>query len=221
MRVLVVEDDARLAEDVAKALTAAGYVVDVARDGEDAWFRADTEDYAAIVLDLGLPKLDGLTVLKRLRQGGNRTPILVLTARGTWSERVEGIDAGADDYMPKPFRVEELLARLRAIVRRSVGLASSVHEIGDIVVDERQSRVSVRGAPADLTPLEYRLFAHLVRNRGRIVTQGELTNHIYAQDFARDSNAIEALIARIRKKLGSDVIETRRGFGYVVPNGRG
>jgi DNA-binding response OmpR family regulator len=219
MRVLVVEDDPHLADDIARALSAAGYVVDRVRDGEEAWFRADTEDYAAIVLDLGLPKVDGLTVLKRLRQGGNRTPILVLTARGSWSERVEGIDAGADDYMPKPFRIEELLARLRAIMRRAVGLATSVHEIGDVVLDERQSRVSVRGTPASLTPLEYRLLAYLVRHRGRLVTQVELTDHIYAQDYPRDSNAIEALVARVRKKVGAATIETRRGFGYIVPGG--
>lgn len=216
MRVLVVEDDPRLAADLARALNAAGYVVDRAADGETAWFRADTETYDAIVLDLGLPKLDGLSVLKRLRQGGNRTPVLVLTARGSWSERVEGIDAGADDYMPKPFHVEELLARLRAIVRRAAGHASSVHRLGDIVLDERQSRVTRRGGPVALTPLEYRLFAYLMRHRGRLVSQGELSEHIYAGEDGRDSNALEALVARLRKKLGPDVIETRRGFGYTI-----
>jgi len=168
------------------------------------------------VLDLGLPGLDGLTILKRLREAGRTTPILILTARGSWPERVEGIDAGADDYLPKPFRVEELLARLRAIIRRSAGQASSVADLGEISIDERQMRVTRRGIAISLTPLEYRLFSYLVRNRGRVISQSELIEHVYAQDYERESNAIEALIARIRKKLGPEAIETRRGFGYLV-----
>jgi DNA-binding response OmpR family regulator len=217
MRVLVVEDDRRIAVDIEAALKAGGYVVECVRDGEEAWFRGDTEDYSAIILDLGLPKMDGLSVLKRWRENGRRTPVLILTARGSWSERVDGIDAGADDYLPKPFRMEELLARLRSIVRRSVGHATSVVSVGDITLDERQMKVSVRGVPVTLSPLEYRLVASLVMHRGRVVSQQELSENIYGQDDAHDSNAIEVLIGRVRKKLGSDLIETRRGFGYLIP----
>ena len=217
MRILVVEDDRRIAADVTAALAAAGYVVETAKDGEDAWFRGDTEDYAAIVLDLGLPKMDGLAVLKRWRAAGRRTPVLILTARGSWAERVDGIDAGADDYLPKPFQMEELLARLRAIVRRSAGHASSVMRAGDLMLDERQMKVSVRGVPVALSALEYRVVAHLLLHRGRVVTQQELAEAIYGQDDAHDSNAIEVLIGRVRRKLGADTIETRRGFGYLVP----
>ena len=217
MRLLLVEDDRRIAADVAAALEAAGYVVETVRDGEEAWFRGDTEDYSAIILDLGLPKMDGLSVLKRWRENGRRTPVLILTARGTWSERVDGIDAGADDYLPKPFRMEELLARLRSIVRRSTGHASSVVNVGDITLDERQMKVSVRGVPVTLSPLEYRLVASLLMHRGRVVSQQELSENIYGQDDAHDSNAIEVLIGRVRKKLGTDLIETRRGFGYLIP----
>ena len=217
MRLLLVEDDRRIAADVAAALEAAGYVVETVRDGEEAWFRGDTEDYSAIILDLGLPKMDGLSVLKRWRENGRRTPVLILTARGTWSERVDGIDAGADDYLPKPFRMEELLARLRSIVRRSTGHASSVVSVGDITLDERQMKVSVRGVPVTLSPLEYRLVASLLMHRGRVVSQQELSENIYGQDDAHDSNAIEVLIGRVRKKLGTDLIETRRGFGYLIP----
>ena len=216
MRVLIAEDDKHIASDLVRALSGDGYVVETASDGEKAWFLGDTEDYSAIVLDLGLPGLDGLTILKRLREAGRTTPILILTARGSWPERVEGIDAGADDYLPKPFRVEELLARLRAIIRRSAGQASSVADLGEISVDERQMRVTRRGIAISLTPLEYRLFSYLVRNRGRVISQSELIEHVYAQDYERESNAIEALIARIRKKLGPEAIETRRGFGYLV-----
>jgi two-component system, OmpR family, response regulator len=217
MRLLLVEDDRRIAADVAAALEAAGYVVETVRDGEEAWFRGDTEDYSAIILDLGLPKMDGLSVLKRWRENGRRTPVLILTARGTWSERVDGIDAGADDYLPKPFRMEELLARLRSIVRRSTGHASSVVNVGDITLDERQMKVSVRGIPVTLSPLEYRLVASLLMHRGRVVSQQELSENIYGHDDAHDSNAIEVLIGRVRKKLGTDLIETRRGFGYLIP----
>jgi DNA-binding response OmpR family regulator len=217
MRVLVVEDDRRIAVDIEAALKAGGYVVECVRDGEEAWFRGDTEDYSAIILDLGLPKMDGLSVLKRWRENGRRTPVLILTARGSWSERVDGIDAGADDYLPKPFRMEELLARLRSIVRRSVGHATSVVSVGDITLDERQMKVSVRGVPVTLSPLEYRLVASLVMHRGRVVSQQELSENIYGQDDAHDSNAIEVLIGRVRKKLGTDLIETRRGFGYLIP----
>ena len=217
MRVLVVEDDRRIAADVAQALEAAGYVTEIVRNGEEAWFRGDTEDYGAIILDLGLPGMDGLSVLKRWRTNGRRTPVLILTARGSWAERVDGIDAGADDYLPKPFRMEELLARLRSIVRRSVGHASSVANVGEISLDERQMRISVRGVPVALSPLEYRLAAYLLLHRGRVVSQQELSENIYGQDDAHDANAIEVLIGRVRKKLGADLIETRRGFGYLIP----
>ncbi|PYE99089.1 winged helix family two component transcriptional regulator [Rhodopseudomonas faecalis] len=218
MRVLVVEDDRRIAADVARGLEAAGYVVEVVGDGEEAWFRGDTEDYAAIILDLGLPGMDGLSVLKRWRGNNRRTPVLVLTARGSWAERVDGIDAGADDYLPKPFRMEELLARLRSIIRRSVGQASSLIRIGELTIDERQMRVDLRGVPVNLSPLEYRLVSYLALHRGRVVSQHELSENIYGNEDAHDSNAIEVLIGRVRKKLGSDVIETRRGFGYIVPD---
>jgi len=217
MRVLLVEDDRRIASDVARALTAAGCVVETVSDGEEAWFRGDTEDYAAIVLDLGLPKMDGLSVLKRWRANGRRTPVLILTARGSWAERVDGIDAGAHDYLPKPFRMEELLARLRSIVRRSAGHASSLVTVGEVTLDERQMKVSVRGVPVSLSPLEYRLVAYLLMHRGRVITQQELDENVYGHDETRDSNALEVLIGRVRRKLGADLIETRRGFGYIVP----
>jgi DNA-binding response OmpR family regulator len=217
MRVLVVEDDRRIAADLTQGLEAAGYVVEVVGDGEEAWFRGDTEDYAAIILDLGLPGMDGLTVLKRWRGNDRRIPVLILTARGSWSERVDGIDAGADDYLPKPFRMEELLARLRSIVRRSVGQASSMIHIGEISIDERQMRVDRGGVPVNLSPLEYRLVSYLALHRGRVVSQHELSENIYGNEDAHDSNAIEVLIGRVRKKLGSELIETRRGFGYIVP----
>jgi two-component system, OmpR family, response regulator len=217
MRVLLVEDDRRIAADVARALAATGHVVETSSDGEEAWFRGDTEDYGAIILDLGLPKMDGISVLKRWRANGRRTPVLILTARGSWAERVEGIDAGADDYLPKPFRMEELLARLRSIIRRAAGHASSRISAGDVVLDERQMRVTLRGIPVALSPLEYRLVAYLLRHQGRVVPQHELDENIYGHGEEHDSNALEVLIGRVRKKLGSGLIETRRGFGYIVP----
>jgi DNA-binding response OmpR family regulator len=217
MRVLIVEDDRRIAADVARGLAAAGYLTEIVGNGEEAWFRGDTEDYSAIILDLGLPGMDGLAVLKRWRANDRRTPVLILTARASWAERVDGIDAGADDYLPKPFQMEELLARLRSIVRRSAGHASSVVSIGDVSIDDRQMRVLLRGAPVALSPLEYRLTSYLVLHRGRVVSQHELSENIYGQDDAHDSNAIEVLIGRVRRKLGSELIETRRGFGYIVP----
>jgi two-component system OmpR family response regulator len=216
MRILLAEDDRRIAADVAEALRANGYVVEVASDGEEAWFRGDTEDYTAIVLDLGLPKMDGLSVLKRWRSGGRRAPVLILTARGSWAERVDGIDAGADDYLPKPFQMEELLSRLRAIIRRASGQASSVLSAGDVTLDERQMRVSVRGVPIALSPLEYRVVAYLMMHRGRIVPPSELDENVYGHGEDHGSNALEVLVGRVRRKLGADLIETRRGFGYTV-----
>jgi DNA-binding response OmpR family regulator len=217
MRLLLVEDDRRIAADVEGALKAAGYVVETARDGEEAWFLGDTEDYGAVILDLGLPGMDGLAVLKRWRANGRTMPVLILTARGSWAERVDGIDVGADDYLPKPFRMEELLARLRSIVRRSAGHASSVVVSGDIELDERQMKVTVRGVPVALSPLEYRLVAYLLRHRGRVVSQHELDENVYGHGEDHDSNALEVLVGRVRKKLGPELIETRRGFGYLVP----
>jgi two-component system, OmpR family, response regulator len=216
MRVLLVEDETQIAADVRGGLEASGYVVEHASDGEDAWFLGGTNDYAAILLDLGLPKLDGLTVLKRWRAEGVKTPVLVLTARGAWTERVEGIDAGADDYLPKPFQFDELLARLRAIVRRSAGVATSLLTSGRLSLDTRSMRASLDGRPLSLTPLEYRMLALLMYRAGRMVAQSEITEQLYAQDFERDSNSIEVLVGRLRRKLGPGVIETRKGFGYTI-----
>ena len=218
MRVLLVEDDRRIASDVSRALAASGYVVETVSDGEEAWFRGDTEDYGAVILDLGLPKMDGLSVLKRWRANGRRMPVLILTARGSWAERVDGIDAGADDYLPKPFRMEELTSRLRAIVRRSSGQASSVVSIGDVTLDERQMKVSVRGVPVALSPLEYRVVAYLMMRRGRVVSQAELDENVYGPGEDHGANALEVLMGRVRRKLGVNLIETRRGFGYIVPD---
>jgi DNA-binding response OmpR family regulator len=221
MRILLVEDDDRIARDVEAALTAAGYAVSREADGEEAWFRADTEAFDAVVLDLGLPRMDGLAILKRWREAGQRFPVLVLTARGSWHERVEGIDAGADDYLPKPFQMEELVARLRAVLRRSAGQASAILVNGSVTLDTRQMKVSVNGVPVQLSPQEYRLLSYLMHHAGRVVSQLELTEHLYAQDFERDSNAIEVLVGRVRRKLGVDLIETRRGFGYLVAEPEG
>lgn len=216
MRVLLVEDDERVAQGVTAALEAAGFVVDRSADGEDAWFKGGTENYSAVVLDLGLPGMDGLSVLRKWRAAGERMPVLVLTARGDWSERVEGIDAGADDYLPKPFRMEELLARLRALVRRTAGQAAAVIVNGCVTLDTRRMSLSVDGAPVHLSPQEYRLVSYLMQHAGRVVSQLELTEQLYAQDFERDSNAVEVLVGRVRRKLGTELIQTRRGFGYLV-----
>jgi len=218
LRVLVVEDDERISEDISTVLTSSGYAVDGARDGETAWFKGDTEEYALVVLDLGLPKLDGISILKRWRANGRHMPVLVLTARGSWAERVEGIDAGADDYLPKPFQFEELLARVRALIRRSVGHGAATIEIGDLTIDTRSMRVSLGGLPQSLTPFEYRLVSYLAHHRDRVVSASELLDHVYGDDFSREANALEALITRLRKKLGASVITTRRGFGYSMPD---
>jgi len=219
MRVLLIEDDDRIRTDVAAALGAAGYVVDTESNGEEGWFLGDTEVYGAIVLDLGLPMMDGLSVLKKWRQAGHKVPVLVLTARGAWTERVEGIDAGADDYLPKPFHMEELLARLRAIIRRSSGNAAPTVRIAETELDARQMRVTVRGVPVNLSPQEYRLVSYLMLNSGRVVPQQELAEHLQSVHFERESNAVEVLVARARRKLPNALIETRRGFGYFVPAG--
>lgn len=220
MRVLLVEDEARIAADITVTLKASGMTVDVVGDGETAWFSGDTEDYDAAILDLGLPKLDGLTVLKRWRANGRRFPVLVLTARGVWTERVEGINAGADDYLPKPFEMDELLARLRALIRRASGQATPVLTAGPLSLDTLQMRISRRGVPIALSPLEYRLLAFLMHHAGKVVAPTELAEHLYATGNDRDPNAIEVIVARLRRKLGSDAIETRRGFGYLVPDDR-
>jgi two-component system OmpR family response regulator len=219
MRVLIVEDEARLADQLARALDEAGYAVDRAGDGERAEFLGQTEQYDAVVLDLGLPRLDGLTVLRRWREGGLATPVIVLTARGSWHEKVQGIDSGADDYVSKPFRMEELLARLRALIRRSSGQVAPALTCGAISLDPRLSKVTRDGVPVKLTSHEFRVLSYLMHHRGRIVSQAELTEHIYAQSFDRDSNTVEVFIARLRRKLGASFIETVRGLGYRIEAG--
>jgi len=216
MRILFVEDDVRITRDVTETLLNAGYLVDHESDGEEAWFKGDTEDYGAIVLDLGLPGMDGLAVLKKWRENGRTFPILVLSARGTWGERVEGIDAGADDYLPKPFEMDEMLARLRAVVRRSTNHASPAIVVGDVRLDPRQMRVTLKGVPKILTPQEYRLLSYLMHHNSRVVSQQELAEHLQGEYEQRESNAVEVLVGRLRRKLGSGLIETRRGFGYAI-----
>lgn len=208
------EDEAALAAQVTRALTDAGYAVDAAADGAGADYLARTEQYDAIVLDLGLPIVDGLSLLTRWRAAGLQTPILVLTARGSWHEKVQGIDGGADDYVSKPFEIEEVLARLRALIRRATGHGARELRSGAITLDPRSARVTLAGAPVKLTSHEFRVLSYLMHQHDRVVSQAELTEHIYAQDFDRDSNTVEVFIARLRRKLGAETIETVRGLGY-------
>ena len=216
MRILLVEDDKDLSRLLKKALGDAGYVVDGAADGEEGHFLGDTEPYDAVILDLGLPKLDGVSVLEKWRKAGRTMPVLILTARDRWSDKVAGIDAGADDYLVKPFHTEELLARLRALLRRAAGLAQSTIEIGPLAIDTRTSRVTLSGHPVKLTSLEYRLLAYLAHHKGRVVSRTELVEHLYDQDFDRDSNTVEVFVGRLRKKLEANLIQTVRGLGYTL-----
>ncbi len=214
MRVLIIEDEVVLARQLANAATKSGYAVECAEDGEQADFLVNSEQYDAVILDLGLPKIDGLTLLRRWREAGIATPVLVLTARGSWHEKVQGIDGGADDYVSKPFRMEEVMARIRALIRRSSGSAHSEMKCGNLVLDARSSRVSVAGVPVKLTSHEFRVLSYLMHHHQRVVSRTELTEHIYAQDFDRDSNTVEVFITRLRRKLGTPFIETVRGLGY-------
>ena len=216
MRVLVVEDDLDVARQVTDTLRQARYVVDAAHDGEEGRFLGDTEPYDVVILDLGLPKLDGLSVLQHWRQTGREMPVLVLTARDTWREKVAGLRAGADDYLAKPFELEEMLARVEALIRRSSGHASSVLECGPLTLDIGTTRLTVAGRPVELTALEFRTLAYLMRHEDRVVSKTELTEHLYDQDFDRDSNVIEVLVNRLRNKLGDGLIKTRRGLGYQL-----
>jgi two-component system, OmpR family, response regulator len=216
LRLLVVEDDKDLNRQITTALTQAGYVVDRAFDGEEGWYLGDTEPYDAVVLDLGLPKKDGISVLNDWRKAGRTMPVLILTARDRWSDKVQGFDSGADDYVAKPFHIEEILARLRALLRRAAGHASSELTCGPVCLDTRTGRITVDGNPVKLTSHEFRLLSYLLHHAGRVVSRGELVEHLYDQDFDRDSNTIEVFIGRLRKKLGIDIIQTLRGLGYVA-----
>ncbi|MGL4397327.1 MAG: response regulator transcription factor [Hyphomicrobium sp.] len=220
MRTLIVEDERQIAEDMATSLQAAGFAVEICADGEDAWYRGGTEDYDAVILDLGLPKLDGLTVLRRWRSEGRNMPVVILTAREGWTARVEGINSGADDYLVKPFQMEELIARVRAVLRRTHGHAGPVLSAGGLSLDTSQMRVHVGGKAVPVTPLEYRLVSYLLHHQGRVVPGIELLDHVYGNDDAREVNAIEALIVRLRRKIGASTIETRRGHGYTIGIGR-
>ena len=214
MRVLIVDDEPALSDHLARALGDAGYAVDVADDGERADFAVRTESYDAVLLDLGLPRIDGLTLLRGWRSAGLSVPVLVLTARGSWHETVDGIDSGADDYVAKPFQMEEVLARLRGLIRRASGRTQQVLRCGEVSLDPRLARVAKNGVPVKLTSHEFRVLSYLMHHRDRVVSQGELTEHIYSQDFDRDSNTVEVFIARLRRKLGASLIETVRGLGY-------
>ena len=221
MRALVIEDDVDVARQLADTLRQAMYVVDIAYDGEEGQFLGDTESYDIVLLDIGLPKRDGLSVLLQWRRTGRDMPVLILTARDTWREKVAGLRAGADDYLAKPFELEEMLARVEALIRRAAGHASPVIEMGTLALDISAARLTVAGRPIELTALEFRTLAHLMQHSERIVSKTELTEHLYDQDFDRDSNVIEVLINRLRKKLGAEMIQTHRGLGYqlVVPGG--
>jgi two-component system OmpR family response regulator len=216
MRVLIVEDEPNLGTQLKNSLEANGYAVDLANDGEDGHFMGSTENYDAVILDLGLPTMDGLTVLNKWRKEGKTMPVLVLTARDSWSDKVAGLDSGADDYLAKPFQTQELIARLRALIRRASGNASSELIAGDVRLDTRSGRVTLAGEPVKMTAQEYKLLSYLIHHKGKVVSRTELIEHIYDQDFDRDSNTIEVFVTRIRKKLGADVITTIRGLGYSL-----
>ena len=216
VRLLVVEDDPDLNRQLVTALSDAGYAVDTAVDGEEGHFLGDTEPYDAVILDLGLPQMDGISILEKWRRDDHKMPVLILTARDRWSDKVAGMDAGADDYVAKPFHMEEILARVRALLRRSAGHAKNEIEAGPLRLDTRTSRVTVDGAPIKLTSHEYRLLAYLMHHQGRVVSRTELVEHLYDQDFDRDSNTIEVFVGRLRKKLPTDLIETVRGLGYCL-----
>ncbi len=214
MRILVVEDDKELNRQVSEALVDAGYVVDKAFDGEEGHFLGDTEPYDAVVLDIGLPQMDGISVMEKWRRAGRKMPVLMLTARDRWSDKVSGIDAGADDYVTKPFHIEEVLARVRALIRRAAGHASSELVCGPVRLDTKASKADVNGKPLKLTSHEFRLLAYLMHHVDKVVSRTELVEHLYDQDFDRDSNTIEVFVGRLRKKMGIDMIETVRGMGY-------
>jgi two-component system OmpR family response regulator len=214
MRILVVEDSPELHQQLKNGLTEAGFAVDGALDGEEALHLGETEPYDAVVLDLGLPRLDGLSVLRRWRQRSRDMPVLILTARDSWSEKVEGLNAGADDYLAKPFAMAELVARLNALIRRAKGVASPELVFGDVRLDTAIRSVSRNGRSVRLTAMEYGLFAYLALHAGRPISKTELTEHLYGQDFDRDSNTLEVIVARLRRKLGEGLIETIRGQGY-------
>jgi two-component system, OmpR family, response regulator len=216
LRLLVIEDDKDLNRQLVSALQEAGYAVDCAFDGEEGAFLGETEPYDAVVLDMGLPKRDGLSVIEAWREGGLRTPVLILTARDRWTDKVQGFDAGADDYVVKPFHMEEVLARVRALLRRAAGHATSELCCGLVRLDTRAGRVVVDGNPVRLTSHEYRLLAYLMHHAGRVISRSELVEHLYDQDFDRDSNTIEVFVGRLRRKLGVDVIQTVRGLGYMI-----
>ena len=216
MRALLVEDDPDVGADVADALRAAGFVVDLCPNGEEAWFKGDVEDYEIAVLDLGLPRLDGLSVLRRWRTSGREFPVLILSARGDWTEKVQGIETGADDYLAKPFEMGELIVRVRALVRRAAGRTSSVLDCGRLKLDTRRMSATLDGKPVPLSPLEFRFFDYLAHNADRAVSAGELAEHLYGAAESGDTNAIEALVMRLRRKFGADVVQTRRGFGYLL-----
>jgi two-component system, OmpR family, response regulator len=216
MRILVVEDDPDLQRLLAEALRDNGYVVDTASDGVEGHFLGDTEPYDAVILDLGLPEMDGIKVLEKWRKAGRVMPVLILTARDRWNDKVKGLDAGADDYVTKPFFTEEVLARIRTLLRRGAGISTSDIECGPLRIDTRAARVTVQGNPVKLTSLEYRLLAYLAHHKGRVVSRTELVEHLYDQDFDRDSNTIEVFVGRLRKKLGVNMIQTLRGLGYKL-----
>lgn len=216
MRALVVEDDPDIRRDLIQALGFAGFSVDAAEDGEAAWYQGDVEPYDVCILDLGLPRLDGLTVLRRWRAAGRTLPVLILSARDDWTEKVTGIEAGADDYLGKPFEMGELIARIRGLLRRQAGRLSNVIRLGDLSLDTLRVSATYKGAPARLSPLEFRLLDYLAHQAGRAVPASELADHLYGGGAGAEPNAIEALVARLRRKFGPAIIETRRGFGYAA-----
>jgi DNA-binding response OmpR family regulator len=216
MRILIVEDEARIADLIADVLQSEGYIAEIARDGEDGWEKGGTESYSAAILDIGLPRMDGISVLRNWRKEGVNFPVMLLSAKSSWNERVEGIDAGADDYMVKPFQMEELLARLRALLRRTSTQKMTALSVGGLQLDLLQMRITLEGRRIKVTPLEFRLLSYLLHHKGEVVAQSVLAENIYFRDQEPDSNAIEVLIGRLRRKLGSDLIETKRGFGYVI-----